>query len=323
MGSAPVSARRVVTDRTERLIPRGPARRVAARASVEGVLRSEPSLTWVVLTMGTRPLELEKAIGSIFRDDDDAEIVVVSNGGGELGIDHPHVRTIELADNVGAPGGRDLAIETIDADIVGFLDDDAQLSEGSTQRIRQSFAADERLGAVTLRLVDEDHETQRRHLPRIGTDGADESGEVTLILAGASAVRRDAYHGAGGYVTALVYAHEEVELCWRLVDRGWRIRYLADVEVFHPRTPIERHAEGWRQTGRNRVWIARRTLPWPVALVHVVLWLLEGARRAPSGRSRREYVAGWMSGWSGRIERSPISWRTVWRLTRLGRPPIV
>lgn len=291
-------------------------------ATVGVVSPTLPSMTWVVLTMGNRSAQLARAIDSILADAGDMDVVVVSNGGGELGLDEPRVGTLELSVNVGAPGGRDAAIATIDADIVGFLDDDAELSPGASDRIRRSFANDPQLGAVTLRLVDEVGETQRRHLPRVGESGADESGEVTLILEGASAIRRAAYHAAGGYFTDLVYAHEAVEFCWRLIDRGWTIRYLADVEVFHPRTPIERHADGWRQTARNRVWIARRTLPWPIAIVHVVLWLLEGTRRAPAGESRRAYLAGWRSGWSDPIEHAPIAWRTVWRLTKLGRPPI-
>lgn len=282
------------------------------------------TIAWVVLTMGQRPAELRRSVQSILDPDTsgDGEVVVVSNGGGPISFDDPRVRVIECAENLGAPGGRDLAVRAIDADIVGFLDDDAELSPGASDAIRRAFASDNRLGAVTLRLTDEAGETQRRHIPRIGASSAGDGGEVTLILEGASAIRRTAYKEAGGYFTELVYAHEAVELCWRLIDRGWRIRYLPDVTVFHPRTPIERHEEGWWRTGRNRVWIARRTLPWPVAIVHVALWLVEGTRRAPRA-SRRSYLRGWRQGWSGDIDRNPIRWRTVWRLTRLGRPPIV
>ena len=283
----------------------------------------------MVVTRGDRPTQLRRAVGSILDGDeagDVTEVIVVSNGGGsvDVGRDDPRVRVLELATNVGAPGGRDAGTALAEADVVGSLDDDAELSPGASGAIRAAFASDERLGAVTLRLVDEVGGTQRRHLPRIGSASAAVGGEVALILEGASAIRRRAYHEVGGWFTDLVYAHEAVELCWRLVDRGWRIRYLAEVPVFHPRTEIGRHAEGWWRTGRNRVWIARRTLPWPVAAVHVVAWLVEGARRAPGGDPRRAYLRGWASGWrTGDFERAPIGWGGVWRLTRLGRPPIV
>ena len=213
-------------------------------------------------------------------------------------------------------------MRTSGADVVGFLDDDAVASPSVTEHTLDAFARDPSLGAVSFRLVDEEGESAPLHVPRPRGRGPDVDGEVAVILGGACAIRREAYEEVGGYYTDLFYGHEEVELCWRLVDAGWRIRYLADVKVFHPRTEISRHADGWRLTGRNRVLIARRTLPWPVALAHVSIWLLMGLVRAGREGSARAYWSGWWSGWRHPVDRSPISWRGVWRLARLGRPPV-
>jgi hypothetical protein len=221
------------------------------------------------------------------------------------------------------PGGRDFGLAHCSASIVGFLDDDAVAAPNASARVLEEFARYPALGAVSLRLVDETAASARRHVPRPRGTSPERSGEVALFLGGASAIRADAYAGVGGYFTELFYGHEEVELCWRLVDAGWRIRYLADVTVFHPRTDIGRHIHGWRLTGRNRVWVARRTLPLPVAAVHVAAWFVLGVIRAPDRELRRSYVEGWLDGWRGRIERRPIGWVAVWRLTRLGRPPVI
>ena len=303
-------------------------------SATERLLSGRP-LVWVVLTTGTRPGQLERAVASVLADGSGTDdvgagagrvgVVVVSNGAGPLAFDDPRVSVLELEENVGAPGGRDAAVRALgdDVEVVGFLDDDAELAPDSSRRILERFASEPDLGVTTFRLVDERGDTQRRHLPRIGAEGAERAGEVTLFLEGACAIRRAAYLDAGGYFTELVYAHEALEFSWRLVERGWTIRYVTDVSVFHPRTTIGRHPDGWRRTGRNRVWIARRTLPWPVAVVHVGLWLVEGTRRAPDGASRRAYLSGWRSGWRQPVDRDPISWRTVLRLTRLGRPPVV
>jgi GT2 family glycosyltransferase len=274
-------------------------------------------LQWVILTRGDRPEALDRAIESL-----DAPVTVVQNGADAVAsIDGASV--ISLADNVGVPGGRDIGARQTDSEIIGFLDDDAAASAGVSRAVTEAFAADERLGAVALRLVDENGETARRHVPRFGGRGADRGGEVALFLGGACAIRRDAYEDAGGYWTDLFYGHEEVELAWRLIDRGWTIRYLPQVSVFHPRTEIGRHAAGWTLTGRNRVLVARRTLPRPISSVHAMAWLLLGTLRAPGSENRRAYMQGWRSGWRRRIDRSPIRWVTVWRLTRLGRPPVL
>jgi GT2 family glycosyltransferase len=293
------------------------------------VTTSHLTIDWVVLTMGNRPDELGAATRSLLEQAGEHDrVVVVSNGGGPVDL-HPHrgldVSVVVSELNLGVPGGRDLGVRSGQADIVAFLDDDAVL-HGRADRIRDAFEQEPTLAAVSLRLVDEGGESLSRHVPRLGRSDPTVGGPVAYFLGGASAVRRTAYEQVGGYFTDLHYGHEELELSWRLLDAGWTIRYLADVEVFHPRTEISRHAEGWQLTGRNRVWIARRTLPWPIAVVHTLTWLVLGLVRAGSG-SRRSYLVGWWSGWRtdwpSAVARRAIKWATVWRLTRLGRPPVV
>jgi len=278
------------------------------------------AVEWVLLTTGDRPEAHVEAVQSVLLDGGLA--ILVANGCGSDGIDVPaEVAIVESGRNLGVPGGRDLGVRESGTPIVGFLDDDAILGRGATERICEVFAADDRVGAVSLHLVDEAGVTARRHVPRRGSAGAGESGEVVTFLGGASAIRRAAYNDVGGYFTDLFYGHEELELSWRLIDAGWSIRYLADVDVFHPKTDISRHADGWRLTGRNRVWIARRTLPWAIAIVHVISWLFLGLVRAPSG-CRCSYAMGWLLGWRGNVGRNPIRWSTVRRLGQLGRLPI-
>ncbi len=283
---------------------------------------------WVVLTTGNRPDALDRALRSLAdATDGTCRVVVVANGAPDVVVPAvPGARLVVTAENLGVPGGRDVGLRATSAVVVGFLDDDAALLSPVTA-ITQAFDDDPHLGAVSFRIVDEGGRSAGRHVPRPGGADADVAGPVTHFLGGACAIRREAYDQAGGYFTSLFYGHEEIELSWRLIDAGWSIRYLADVEVFHPRTEISRHDDGWRLTGRNRVWIARRTLPWPVAIVHVTVWLALGIVRAPGVRCRRSYLAGWCEGWRARwtdgSPRRPISWSTVWRLTRLGRPPVV
>ncbi|MFZ8997692.1 MAG: glycosyltransferase family 2 protein [Ilumatobacteraceae bacterium] len=288
-------------------------------------MSAAPTFEWVVLTLGDRPGELERAVRSLVKNEG-VEVLVVANGASAEAVPElPSVRSIVLDDNVGVPAGRHAGLQATRSAVVGFLDDDATL-EGDLSSVIRAFDDDGSLGAVSLRIVDEDGATSPRHVPRVGGANPGAAGSVTHFLGGACAIRREAYDEAGGYFADLFYGHEEIELSWRLLDAGWRIDYLTDVVVRHPRTEISRHEKGWRLTGRNRVWIARRTLPWPVAIVHVAVWLVGGFVRAPRA-CRRAYLAGWWSGWTtswpSGVRRRPIRWSTVWRLTRLGRPPIV
>jgi GT2 family glycosyltransferase len=283
--------------------------------------QSDPGLCWVLLTTGNRPDELSAAVSSLVGES--SEIIVVHNGI-EGDVEVPNGRVVSVGENLGVPGGRDLGVSETRSPIIGFLDDDARLlTTDAVRRISRAFERDPELGAISFRIVDEQGVSSRRHIPRIGSASAERSGPVVSFLGGACAIRRSAYEAAGGYWTELFYAHEELELAWRLHDAGFGVVYAPEIEVEHPHTPISRHPDGWRLTGRNRVLIARRTLPWPVALLHVLSWLVVGLLRTPDARCRRAYLAGWRSGWSGSVDRRPIRWRTVGRLCRLGRPPVI
>jgi len=288
------------------------------------------TMQWVVLTRGDRPAEVRAALNSVVAQSAGhtqgtlSAAIVLANGCASPDVtDMPDVRVTTTDENLGVPGGRHAAIQLSDSDVVGFLDDDAIVGFGANKRIVEAFTTDPDLGAVALRLADEDGNTARRHHPRVGDRPLKQSREVTLFLGGACALRREAYDSVGGYFTELFYGHEELELSWRLIDAGWKIQYLDDVRVTHPKTNISRHSDGWRLTGRNRVWIARRTLPWPIAFVNVSTWLVGGMIRAPRGACRRAYLDGWFDGWRKQIKRRPIRWTTVWKLTRLGRPPLI
>mgnify|MGYP001793175695 CR=1 FL=1 len=279
--------------------------------------------------MGDRAGPLRDAVRSLAP----SRVLVVANGVGgaatatELGLDvvgdTSRLSVIGTDENLGVPGGRDHGVRHTNAEIVGFLDDDAVASPGLSEAVAARFDDDAQLGAIALRIVDEDGRTVRRHVPRFGSLDPERSGPVALFLGGACAIRRSAYDEVGGYFTDLHYGHEEVELAWRLIDAGWNIEYLADVTVEHPRTEISRHERGWELTGRNRVWIAVRTLPRPASWAHALAWLLLGLRRTPDRATRDAYASGWRSGWRTAPHRTPISWRGVWRLTRRGRPPIL
>ncbi len=274
--------------------------------------------------MGDRPDGLARAVESLGPG---ADVVVVLNGAegeGEGARIPDGVRWVELEENRGVPGGRNAGAEAAGGEILGFLDDDAAvLTPGAADLVVDRFDRDPELAVVALRLVDDEGRTARRHVPRAGRGDPDRSGPVGYFLGGACAIRRSDFMAAGRYDADLFYGHEELDLAWRLLDRGRGIRYAADVEVFHPPSEISRHSHGWFLTGRNRVVVARRNLPQPVALIHVVFWLALGWWRAPVGACRSSYLRGWREGWRVAVDRRPIGWRTVGTLTRLGRPPVV
>jgi GT2 family glycosyltransferase len=144
------------------------------------------------------------------------------------------------------------------------------------------------------------------------------------VWEGAIAVRRDAFEFAGGWPKPFWYAHEGIELAWRVWDGGFHVRYDGEIEVHHPAIQPTRHAEFYRYQARNRVWLARRNLPLPVGVVYVLMWAGVSALRIRSHTALIETLRGYRIGLTRPGgERRPMRWRTVWRMTRAGRPPVI
>ncbi|MFD9541758.1 glycosyltransferase family 2 protein [Streptomyces sp. NPDC060022] len=285
----------------------------------------------VIITMGNRPEELRALLDSVAKQDGDRiEVVVVGNGAAVPDVP-AGVRTVELPENLGIPGGRNVGIEAFgpsgaDVDALLFLDDDGLLPNTDTAELcRQAFGADPELGIVTFRIADPDTGvTQRRHVPRLRASDPMRSSRVTTFLGGANAVRTQVIAEVGGLPDEFFYAHEETDLAWRALDAGWMIDYRADMVLNHPTTAPSRHAVYHRMVARNRVWLARRNLPAPLVPVYVGVWLLLTLVRRPSMPALKAWFGGFREGWAKPCgPRSPMKWRTVWRLTRLGRPPVI
>ncbi|MFE9143300.1 glycosyltransferase family 2 protein [Streptomyces tubercidicus] len=285
----------------------------------------------VVLTMGNRPEELRALLDSVAKQNGDPIETVVVGNGSPLPELPEGVRTVELPENVGIPAGRNVGIEAFgpggsDVDVLLFLDDDGLLAREDTAELcREAFAADPALGIISFRIADPDTgETQRRHVPRLRASDPMRSSRVTTFLGGANAVRTHVFEEVGGLPDDFFYAHEETDLAWRALDAGWQIDYRSDMVLFHPTTAPARHAVYHRMVARNRVWLARRNLPALLVPVYLGVWFLLTLARRPSRPALRAWLGGFKEGCVTPCgPRRPMKWATVWRLTRLGRPPVI
>ncbi|MFE3019514.1 glycosyltransferase family 2 protein [Streptomyces sp. NPDC059256] len=281
--------------------------------------------------MGDRPDDLRALLESVAaQKGDPVSVVVVGNGAPVTGAP-AGVRTVELPENLGIPGGRNAGIEAFgpsgaEMDALLFLDDDGLLPDpGTAELVREAFTADAGLGILSFRIADpQTGVTQRRHVPRLRAADPMRSSRVTTFLGGASAVRTAVFAEVGGLPAEFFYAHEETDLAWRALDAGWSIDYRSDLLLHHPTTAPSRHAVYHRMVARNRVWLARRNLPAPLVPIYLGVWVLLTLARRPSAPALKAWLGGFAEGWRAPCGvRRPMKWRTVWRLTRLGRPPVI
>ncbi|KNE81873.1 MULTISPECIES: glycosyltransferase family 2 protein [Streptomyces] len=293
---------------------------------------SEPRLGVAIVTMGNRPRELNALLKSVAEQDvAPVRLVVVGNGTPlpEFPAHPGEVTVIELDENLGCPGGRNVALRRLrefgDVDVAIELDDDGLLVDpGVFRTVRDLFAGDPRLGIAGFRIADETGGTQRRHVPRLRAGDPMRGGPVTSFLGGGHAFSMRMLAETGEWPAEFFFTHEETDLAWRALDAGWTIRYEPELLLQHPKTSPARHAVYYRLTARNRVWLARRRLPLPLIPVYLGVWTLLTLARTRSPAGLRAWAAGFLEGLRTPCgERRPMRWRTVWLMTRLGRPPVL
>ncbi|MGW1812743.1 glycosyltransferase family 2 protein [Streptomyces sp. NPDC002125] len=291
---------------------------------------TRPRVGVAVLTMGNRPAELLALLESVAKQDESAvRVVVVGNGAGSLPVLPGGVDGVELAANQGVSGGRNVAWERLrecgDVDVLVDLDDDGLLVDTDViRRIADLYEADPGLGIVSFRIADERGQTQRRHVPRLRAGNPMRGGKVTTFLGGGHGLSMRMLEETGGWPEEFFFTHEETDLAWRALDAGWTVHYEPTLLLQHPKTSPARHAVYYRMTARNRVWLAKRHLPAPLIPLYLGVWTVLTLARTRSMSGLRAWAAGFTEGVRSPCgARRPMRWATVWRMARLGRPPVI
>jgi GT2 family glycosyltransferase len=276
--------------------------------------------------MGTRPDDLRRGLESVLAQEGVVtDVVVVGNGWEPTGLPDG-VRSHHLPANVGIPAGRNAGVPDVVGELLFFLDDDASLAAPDTLlRFARIFAERPEVGLIQPQVADPSgRPAPGRWVPRLRAGDHARPGPATSLWEGAVAIRRPVFDEAGGWPALYFYAHEGIELCWRVWDAGWVPWYAGDIVVHHPVIDPRRHVEFWHLNARNRVLLARRNLPAPLRPAYTGSWALITALRVRDREARTAWRQGFREGWRmDPGDRRPMRWSTVWAMTRAGRPPVV
>ena len=282
----------------------------------------------VVLTTGRRPHELRLALDSLLGQEGvEPDIVVVGNGWEPEGLPEG-VRGLGLPEDVGIPGGRNAGVPHAEGELLFFLDDDASLAEpDALARVAARFAANPELGLLQLRVVARDGgRAARDWVPRVRVGDPARSSEVTAVWEGAVAIPRGLFEQIGGWPAGFRFVHEGIDLAWRVMDAGRRVEYAGDIAVLHPEplAAAARHEYSLYYGMRNKVWLARRHLPLPLGAAYALGFAIRGLLRLRSGGDARALAKGLRDGVREPCgTRRKLRPRTLWRMTRAGRPPLI
>ncbi len=230
----------------------------------------------------------------------------------------PGIQLIALDENLGACGGRNAGIRAAQGKILITLDNDVSfLEHDAVEKVVRIFEEQPDYHMLAFQLRDP-HAGQLRlrewcH-PKDWRRFADESFPTHFFVEGAAAYRREVFEHAGLYFEPLFVYHEGWDLALRVLDKGYRIRYTPEIQVYHLMSPEGRsNSRPHFLFTRNYIWVTYRDYPIWSGLRFVSFRLaMMGCFALRTGHLSTFLAAIW-AGIRGcrNIERAPVHRKTI------------
>jgi GT2 family glycosyltransferase len=151
------------------------------------------------------------------------------------------IRLIELANNVGVGGGRNIGMRAGLAEVIVCVDNDAVFaSTHSLREVANQFDNQGKLGALGFRI--ENFQTNDLDLgswvyPKALLRMSNQPFLATRFCGAGHAIRRSAFEKTSGYDESLFFYWEELDLSYQLIELGYEIGYEPNIVVRHKTSP--------------------------------------------------------------------------------------
>jgi GT2 family glycosyltransferase len=221
---------------------------------------------------------------------ENVRIIVADNGSTDhslqiLQTDFPQVEILDLKQNYGFARGYNEALEQIDSDYYVILNSDVEVTEGWLNEPIRLMETDRTIAAVQPKILSYH---QKTHFEYAGAAGGyidrfgfpfcrgrifneieedqgqyNDQADIFWATGACMFVRSKSFHESGGF-DADFWAHmEEIDLCWRLKNQGYRIVYTPESKVYHVgggSLPYESPRKLYLNF-RNNLWLLYKNLP--------------------------------------------------------------
>lgn len=214
----------------------------------------------VILNWNGRDL-LEKFLPSVVKYSlEDAEVYVADNNSTDESIsflqnNYPQVKIIQNKINGGYAKGYNDALKHIDADIYALVNSDIEVTENWLKPIKSVFEEDQSTAIIQPKLLDYKDKSKFEYAGasggfvdfmgypfcrgRIFMELEKDNGQFNDIAdifwaSGACFfIKSNIYHELGGFDEEYFAHQEEIDLCWRVQNKGHKIKYVGASEVYH------------------------------------------------------------------------------------------
>lgn len=211
--------------------------------------------------------DLMKALSD--QDYDNYEIIVVDNNSHDgtpefLILNFPEVKTIRCPDNFGLVA-YNFGFSNAQGEYIIIIDDDGlPSSEDLISRTITHFETNPKLGAIGFTIRMRDTGLLAYDNPNYINETQRESEYPSAAFNGTgAALRTKALRDVGYYPFYFYRSWCELHLCTRLIDNGWHVNYVPDLEVWHCRQSGSINRPITYYGLRNYFWYVWSFYPWP------------------------------------------------------------
>ena len=241
---------------------------------------------------------LEKFLPGVIRHSQDAEIYVIDNASTDHSADFlkqnfPSVKIIVNDKNNGFAGGYNDGLRKINADIYCLLNSDIEVTENWTKPILELFEEDVNIAAIQPKILSFKNDKffefagaagglidnlgypycRGRVFDECEEDKGQYDDETEIFWASGCAlfIRSKDFWEQNGFDERFFAHQEEIDLCWRLRNYGWKIFYTYKSKVYHVGggTLSKQNPQKTFLNFRNNLSMMLKNLPFPK-----LLWLI-------------------------------------------------
>lgn len=230
-------------------------------------MKKNPDLSIIILNYNTKEL-LRNCLTSLekVKKEVGLEVVVSDNGStdGSLGMlkkDFPRVKLIKGEKNEGFAKGNNKARSIVSGKYVLFLNSDTEVYSNTLKEAVDCLDDNSEVGALTCKIVLQNGEPDkdaRRSFPTpwvslthfsgldrvfpksklfakywYGYLSVDETHEVDVLQGAFFMVRKNILDEVGWFDENYFLDGEDIDLCWKIKEKGWKIVYYPKVSILH------------------------------------------------------------------------------------------
>lgn len=258
----------------------------------------------VILNWNGKTL-LERFLPSVISYSQGSDIYVADNASSDDSLDflktqYPEIKIIQNSVNGGYAKGYNDALKEIEADIYCLLNSDIEVSEGWLDPVLNEFETHTETTIVQPKILDYKNPSyfeyagagggyidkygfpycRGRVFNYIEKDTGQYDDAVSIFWASGACffIRSEAFNILNGFDETYFAHFEEIDLCWRAFNFGFKTKYIGTSTVYHVggATLSATHPKKTYLNFRNSLFTLTKNLPSPIAGTIVIRMIFDG-----------------------------------------------